>query len=113
MPGMRVWPSAAPPSPSTATIANLDRISATSSSTARTAQIRRAGHTIAAKNSGSMSTITYTAACRISSSSHSVIAAAMVNSAMKKDTNGAAARAGDEPPERADAAQEARAPGVA
>ena len=34
------------------------RMSATSSSTARAAQIRRAGHTIAAKNSGSMSTIT-------------------------------------------------------
>ena len=66
-----LWPSAAPPSDSTATIANFDRISATSSSTARIAQTRRAGHTIAANTSGSISTITYTAASRISSSSHS------------------------------------------
>ena len=49
---------AEPPSASTATIANFDRTSATSSSTARTAQIRRAGHTIAANTSGSISTIT-------------------------------------------------------
>ena len=34
-----------------------------------------------------MRTMTYTAACRMSSSSHSVIAAAMVNRAMKNDTN--------------------------
>ena len=39
-------------------MANLDRIRAMSTSTARIAQIRRAGHTIAAKNNGSMSTIT-------------------------------------------------------
>ena len=68
--------TAAPPSDRTATIANFDRISATSSSTARTAQIRRAGHTIAANASGSISTITYTAASRMSSSIHSANAAA-------------------------------------
>ena len=61
--------TAAPPS-TIATIANFDRISATSSSTARIAQMRRAGHTIAANASGSISTTTYTAASRTISSSH-------------------------------------------
>ena len=46
----RCCPIAAPPSASTATIANFDRISATSSSTARIAHTRRAGHTIAAND---------------------------------------------------------------
>ena len=77
--GNSVCPSAAPPSARTATMANFDRISATSSSTARTAQIRRAGQTIAAKNSGSISTITYTAAWRVNSSTHNVIAAITVS----------------------------------
>ena len=79
---------AAPPSDSTATIANFDRISATSSSTARTAQIRRAGHTIAANASGSISTITYTAASRISSSIHSANAAPIMNRPTRKARNG-------------------------
>ena len=50
--------SAAPPSDSTATITNFERIRATSNSIARIAQIRRAGQTIPANTSGSISTIT-------------------------------------------------------
>ena len=84
---------AAPPSDSTATIANFDRISATSNSTARIAQIRRAGHTIAANASGSISTITYTAASRISNSIHSANAAPIMNSPTRKARNGEPAAA--------------------
>ena len=79
---------AAPPSDSTATIANFERISATSNSTARTAQIRRAGHTIAANASGSISTITYTAASRISSSIQSANAAPIMNSPTRRARKG-------------------------
>ncbi len=92
IPPMLAWPAlvliAAPPSDRTATIANFDRISATSSSTARTAQMRRAGQTIAANASGSISTITYTAASRISSSTHSANAAAIMNRPTRKARNG-------------------------
>ena len=49
---------AAPPRESTATIANFERIKAIRISTARTAQIRRAGQARAAKASGSISTTT-------------------------------------------------------
>ena len=72
------WVIAEPPSVSTATIANFERISAISVSMARMAHTRRAGHTIAAKNSGSMRAITSTAAPRMSSSSQSAIVAATV-----------------------------------
>ncbi len=54
----KLWLKAAPPSDRTATIRNFERISANSTSTARIAQIRRAGHTSAANASGSISTIT-------------------------------------------------------
>jgi len=57
-PGIVECPSAEPPSDRTATIANLERISAISVSIARIASVRRAGQTIAAKNIGSISTIT-------------------------------------------------------
>ena len=79
---------AAPPSDSTATIANFDRIKATSSSTPRTAQIRRAGQASAAKANGSISTTTYTAASRSSSSIHSANPAPIANRPMKKARNG-------------------------
>ena len=68
-------------------MANLDRIRATSSSTARTAHTFRAGHTKAAKKSGSIRTITYTAAERIRSSTHSVSVAATANSPTKNTRN--------------------------
>jgi len=87
-PGNNVWPIAAPPSASTATMANFDRISAIRSSTARTAHRRLAGQTRAAKNSGSIKTITYTAAERISSSTHRTKVAATASSPTKKATNG-------------------------
>ena len=80
--------SAAPPSDSTATMANFERISATRISTARTAQIRRVGHTSAAKANGSINTITYTAASRSSSSTQSANAAPIMNSPMRKARNG-------------------------
>ncbi len=51
-------PKAAPASDSTATITNFDTISATSSSTSRTAQSRRAGQTSAANTIGSINTMT-------------------------------------------------------
>ncbi len=57
-PGIVECPSAEPPSDRTATIANLDRISAISVSIARIASVRRAGQTIAAKNNGNINTIT-------------------------------------------------------
>ena len=58
LPWPALAPIAAPPSDSTATIANFERINATSNSTARTAQIRRAGQVRAAKASGSIRTTT-------------------------------------------------------
>ncbi len=85
--------SAAPPSDSTATIANFERINATRISTARTAQIRRVGQTSAAKARGSIRTITYTAASRSSSSIHSANAAPIMNSPMRKARNGLPASA--------------------
>ena len=66
---------------------NLERINATSTSTARAAQTRRAGHTSAANSTGSISTITYTAAARMSSSIHRVSVAAIVISATTRATN--------------------------